>query len=292
MDIFRDGVSRYLLMGILILGGAGAAHPQWFSWVTWGKPDPWHLLILAAMGTVAGNTWFAFHRYGVYQLIDAMFHAASRKGSSEEVGNYVEEPAGSVAAPPPAGMKRYRDQGIPEHSILRISNMHLMYVASEISIVFSFYPACDSFFEKHALALRIIGGLGLLLALWQDLVRRRTEQQLMAEESVLKDIHYDFDKYDIRAEDAEILNQNYAWFKQNPGTRVKIEGNCDERGTVEYNLVLGQKRADSAKSYLTTLGVQENLLDTVSYGKERPLDSGHNEAAWAKNRRSHFVPLK
>ncbi len=174
--------------------------------------------------------------------------------------------------------------------------MQLMYGASEIGIAFSFSPASGSFFYQHAPAFRIIGGLGFLLALLRDLVRRRTEQHLVAEEatamSVLKDIHYDYDKYDIRAEDAEILKQNYSWFKQNPRVRVRIEGHGDERGTVEDNLVLGQKRADSAKSYLTALGVWENLLDTVSYGKEKPLDPRHNEEAYAKNLRSHFVPLE
>ena len=108
----------------------------------------------------------------------------------------------------------------------------------------------------------------------------------------LKDIHFDFDRYVIRPEDAEILKGDYGWFQANPGTRVRIEGNCDERGTVEYNLVLGQKRADSAKSYLATLGVDSKTLDTISYGKERPVDPGHSEEAWAKNRRDHFVPLK
>jgi peptidoglycan-associated lipoprotein len=108
----------------------------------------------------------------------------------------------------------------------------------------------------------------------------------------LKDIHFDFDRYVIRPEDAEILKQDSGWFQENPGTRVRIEGNCDERGTVEYNLVLGQKRADSAKSYLATLGIDPKMLDTISYGKERPVDPAHNEEAWAKNRRDHFVPLK
>ncbi len=108
----------------------------------------------------------------------------------------------------------------------------------------------------------------------------------------LKDIHFDFDRYVIRPEDAKILKEDYGWFQENPGTRVRIEGNCDERGTVEYNLVLGQKRADSAKSYLSTLGVDPKMLDTISYGKERPVDPGHNEEAWAKNRRDHFVSLK
>ncbi|MGD0231020.1 MAG: peptidoglycan-associated lipoprotein Pal [Syntrophorhabdales bacterium] len=108
----------------------------------------------------------------------------------------------------------------------------------------------------------------------------------------LKDIHFDFDRYSIRREDAEILKQGLGWFQENPGTHVRIEGNCDERGTVEYNLVLGQKRADSAKIYLTTLGVETKMLETISYGKERPVDPGHNEESWAKNRRDHFVSLK
>jgi peptidoglycan-associated lipoprotein len=109
---------------------------------------------------------------------------------------------------------------------------------------------------------------------------------------VLKDVHFDFDKYLIRPQDAEILKQDFSWLKANPGKRVRVEGKCDERGTVEYNLALGQKRADAAKTYLVTLGADAKLLDTVSYGKERPVDPGHNEAAWAKNRRAHLEPAK
>ncbi|OPY73104.1 MAG: Outer membrane protein P6 precursor [Syntrophorhabdus sp. PtaU1.Bin002] len=81
------------------------------------------------------------------------------------------------------------------------------------------------------------------------------------------------------------------WFKANPGKKLRIEGNCDERGTVEYNLVLGQKRADSAKNYLVNLGVDAKSMDTISYGKERPVCTEKNEGCWAKNRRAHFVPL-
>jgi len=105
------------------------------------------------------------------------------------------------------------------------------------------------------------------------------------------DVYFDFDKYDIRQGDGDVLKKNYAWFSTNTG-KVRIEGNCDERGTVEYNLVLGQKRADAAKSYLVNLGVDGKRLDTISYGKEKPVDPGHNEAAWAKNRRDHFTPLQ
>ncbi len=108
---------------------------------------------------------------------------------------------------------------------------------------------------------------------------------------MLKDINFDFDKYNIRPGDAETLKNNLGWFKANQGKRVRIEGNCDERGTVEYNLVLGQKRADSAKNYLVNLGVDAKLLDTISYGKERPVCTEKNEDCWAKNRRAHFAPL-
>jgi peptidoglycan-associated lipoprotein len=107
----------------------------------------------------------------------------------------------------------------------------------------------------------------------------------------LDDIYFDFDRYNIRSADATILTKNYDWFQANKG-KVRIEGNCDERGTVEYNLALGQKRADSAKAYLVNLGADPNRIETVSYGKEKPVDPGHNEAAWAKNRRDHFTPLQ
>ena len=110
--------------------------------------------------------------------------------------------------------------------------------------------------------------------------------------ATLQMINFDFDKYNVRPGDAEILKKNLDWFKANPGTKVRVEGNCDERGTVEYNLALGQKRADSAKNYLAGLGVDAKSLETISYGKERPLDPGHNEAAWAKNRNAQFVPIK
>ena len=107
----------------------------------------------------------------------------------------------------------------------------------------------------------------------------------------LSDIHFDFDKYDIRPGDGDILKKDYDWFGGQTG-KVRIEGNCDERGTVEYNMVLGQKRADAAKGYLVNLGVDANRLDTISYGKERPVDPDHNETAWAENRRDHFTPMQ
>ena len=109
---------------------------------------------------------------------------------------------------------------------------------------------------------------------------------------MLKDIHFDFDRYDIRPPDAEVLKKDYAWFNENPKKRVEIEGNCDERGSIEYNLALGQRRADATKDFLTTLGVSAGELRTISYGKEKPVDPGHNEEAWAKNRRAHLEAEK
>ncbi len=110
--------------------------------------------------------------------------------------------------------------------------------------------------------------------------------------ATLKDIYFDFDKYDIRSYDEEALQHNLQWFKENPGRLVRIEGHCDERGSEEYNLKLGRKRAEAVKAFLIKFGADGGLLETVSYGKQRPLDSGRNEEAWAKNRRIHFVPIE
>lgn len=108
----------------------------------------------------------------------------------------------------------------------------------------------------------------------------------------LQDIHFDFDKSDIRPEAREILKGNADWMKANAGAKVQIEGHCDERGTEEYNLALGERRANAVKNYIVSLGVEADRLYTISYGKEMPLDPGHGEAAWAKNRRAHFLVTK
>jgi peptidoglycan-associated lipoprotein len=109
------------------------------------------------------------------------------------------------------------------------------------------------------------------------------------ESSLLKDIHFDFDKYDIRPGDAALLKENAALLNKYPNVKVQVEGHCDERGTVEYNLALGERRANHAKNYLVSLGISPARISTISYGKEKPLDAGHNEDAWARNRRAHTV---
>lgn len=105
----------------------------------------------------------------------------------------------------------------------------------------------------------------------------------------LRDIYFDFDRYDIRADDAWILDANAAWLRANPGALVLIEGHCDERGTDAYNLALGDRRAKSAMNYLVSRGVRAVRITILSYGEERPVCREHNEACWAKNRRAHFL---
>jgi peptidoglycan-associated lipoprotein len=110
-------------------------------------------------------------------------------------------------------------------------------------------------------------------------------------QGVLKRVHFDFDKYDLTPDAIRTLGDDASAIKQYPQFKVRIEGHCDERGTVEYNLALGEKRARAARDYLASLGTPAQRLSIVSFGKERPLDPGHNEEAWALNRRAEFIFL-
>jgi len=100
-------------------------------------------------------------------------------------------------------------------------------------------------------------------------------------------VYFDYDKFDVRADAAPVLDAQAAWLRRYPGVRVRIEGNCDERGTREYNFALGGRRANAVREYLVAHGVDGSRIDTVSYGKERPIDPGENEDAWAHNRNGH-----
>jgi peptidoglycan-associated lipoprotein len=108
-------------------------------------------------------------------------------------------------------------------------------------------------------------------------------------EAALKIIHFDFDKSDIRPDAAKILDANASWLTANPKMLLLIEGHCDERGTSEYNLALGERRAKAAQAYLVSRGVQAERINTVSYGEERPLCAEHSEKCWATNRRAQFL---
>ncbi len=131
-----------------------------------------------------------------------------------------------------------------------------------------------------------------------------TEQQMAKVESkdipskfeeisgLFKDIYFDYDKYDVREDAKQTLRAVADYLRKNTAQKVLVEGHCDERGTSEYNLGLGDKRARSVKDFLVSLGVPSARIDTISYGKEKPVCSEHTEDCWAKNRRGHFVILK
>ncbi|MEZ5285437.1 MAG: peptidoglycan-associated lipoprotein Pal [Vicinamibacterales bacterium] len=106
---------------------------------------------------------------------------------------------------------------------------------------------------------------------------------------VLKPVYFDLDSSDVNADGQRVLQENADVMRKNPRWQVTIEGHCDERGTAEYNLALGERRALSARSYLVSLGIPAERVRTVSYGKEFPFEQGHDEAAWSRNRRAHFV---
>jgi len=105
-------------------------------------------------------------------------------------------------------------------------------------------------------------------------------------------IYFDTDKYNVDSDDAAALRQQAQYLLQYPNIRATIEGHCDERGTREYNLALGERRANAAKDYLVSLGVPASRLNTISYGKERPVALGSNEQAWAQNRRAVTIVLQ
>ncbi|HWP65663.1 MAG TPA: peptidoglycan-associated lipoprotein Pal [Candidatus Limnocylindria bacterium] len=115
--------------------------------------------------------------------------------------------------------------------------------------------------------------------------------ELPEEDGILKDVRFSYDSAELDEEAQRIASQNAAWLRANPTAKVEIEGHCDERGTIEYNLGLGSRRAKAAKDYLVTAGVDSSRISTISYGKELPLCHEQNESCYARNRRVHFVVL-
>jgi len=105
----------------------------------------------------------------------------------------------------------------------------------------------------------------------------------------LKDVFFDTDSYSLSPEARDMLTANANWLKNYPGITIRIEGHCDERNTREYNLALGERRANAVRDYLVFLGVAPERIRTISYGEERPFAVGHNESAWKLNRRAHFL---
>jgi peptidoglycan-associated lipoprotein len=113
--------------------------------------------------------------------------------------------------------------------------------------------------------------------------------QVQEAQSRLQTVYFDYDRFDVRADQQETLRENAKVIQAYPQVNIQIQGHCDERGSEEYNLALGDKRARAAKDFLVNLGISPDRLSTISFGEERPVDPGHDEAAWAKNRRDEFV---
>ncbi len=117
---------------------------------------------------------------------------------------------------------------------------------------------------------------------------RREVEKVALRESAFDTIYFDFDKSDIRSDQRSRINKNAQLLSENRNVRIRIEGHCDERGTNEYNMALGQRRADSAKQYFVDYGISSSRITTISYGEERPAATGHNESAWSQNRRGEL----
>ena len=149
--------------------------------------------------------------------------------------------------------------------------------------------AIDKAKEEAALKEKAARDLAEKEKMMKEMAAKEAASKAAKEEKTLVDINFDFDKYTLQSEAREILKGHAAWLAKNTGYQVLVEGNCDERGTTEYNLALGERRAAEAMKYMVELGVDSKTIKTISYGKEKPLDPGHTEEAWAKNRRDHFV---
>ncbi len=151
--------------------------------------------------------------------------------------------------------------------------------------------SCDKVYEsalREYMASEPVKGEGLQqgkLAYGEEVSEGRTSAPMLP-------VYFDFDKYNIRPDMTSRMEENARFLMDHPNVKIEIQGNCDERGTNEYNLALGEKRALSAKRYLVNLGVDPSRIEVVSFGEEKPLDPGHNEIAWAKNRRADFVIIK
>jgi len=128
----------------------------------------------------------------------------------------------------------------------------------------------------------------------EALGEQQTQERMESERSMFEndDIFFEFDSIRLTPEAQEILTQKAAWLRQNSGARVTIEGHCDDRGTNEYNLALGEGRAQSAREFLVDLGIKESRLNAISYGEERPIAKSQDEETWARNRRAHFVIIE
>ena len=123
----------------------------------------------------------------------------------------------------------------------------------------------------------------------EDRTRVGVEVDEMNRTGYLKDAYFDYNEYEIRQDQRDALEKNAAWLKGHPTVTISVAGHCDERGTAQYNMALGQQRAQAVRDYLVQLGIDASRIQIISYGNERPFAVGHDESAWAQNRRDHFL---
>ena len=151
-------------------------------------------------------------------------------------------------------------------------------------------PPGDANLDSGGSGLSGLGEKNLSGGMPSDAGSRLDERmQGRGEGGPLHDVPFAFDSYDLSSEARDTLQTNAGWLRSNAQVKVEIEGHCDERGTVEYNLALGAKRAKAARDYLVSLGISSDRLSTISYGEELPLCKESNEECWQKNRRVHFL---
>ena len=125
-----------------------------------------------------------------------------------------------------------------------------------------------------------------------DVSDSQIAQQNFKETSNLKDIHFNFDQFGLDSNSKEVLKQNASYLKQNPGIKIEVQGHCDERGTNNYNIALGERRARSTKRYLVSQGIESSRINIISFGEEKPFCFDSNEDCWFENRRAHFMLAK
>lgn len=178
----------------------------------------------------------------------------------------------------------------------RVKTCKTIRIAVLACIAVSALSGCSKFFKKNDPAAMNGGGaygnapgLGALNGIESSVLPEPIRGQNVTESADLKRIYYTFDSASLLEPAKAQLDENAAWLKANPGVQIQIEGHCDSRGISDYNYALGQRRADEARMYLISRGVEPNRIHTISYGADRPDDPNENEMAWARNRRAQFM---
>lgn len=138
--------------------------------------------------------------------------------------------------------------------------------------------------------IMVVAGLAVVMLAAAGCTQQVRPRKAAAPAKGIQSIHFDYDRSAVKQEYVPVMKSNSEWLKQHSAKKIVVEGNCDERGSVEYNIALGWRRARSAKNYLVSLGVSPSRVSTKSYGKERPVCTEHNESCWWRNRRADFVP--